>query len=69
MKNMKMDNMAVRFSIKPEIAAQRLVKAAKDKKEKEKTDNDKASKQDETVSRNLFSWVNYVQLCKLLGLK
>lgn len=39
------------------------------KKEKEKTDQDKMSKQDETVSRNLFSWVNYTQLCKLLGLK
>ena len=35
----------------------------------EKSDNDKVSKQDETVSRNLFSWVNYTQLCKLLGLK
>lgn len=34
MKNMGMDNMAVRFSIKPEIAAQRLVKAAKDKNRK-----------------------------------
>ena len=34
MKNMDMDNMAVRFSIKPEIAAQRLVNAAKDKNRK-----------------------------------
>lgn len=52
-------------------SAEKIYKAAKDKvkKEKEKTNNDKVSKQDETVSRNLFSWVNYIQLCKLLGLK
>lgn len=52
-------------------SAEKIYKAAKDKvkKEKEKSDNDKVSKQDETVSRNLFSWVNYTQLCKLLGLK
>ena len=49
----------------------KIAKAAvnKMKQEKEKTDKDKMSKQDETVSRNLFSWVNYPQLCKLLGLK
>lgn len=43
-------------------------KAEKEKKN-DKTNSDKVSKQDETVSRNLFSWVNYIQLCKLLGLK
>lgn len=42
---------------------------AEKEKNKEKTDKDKVSKQDETVSRNLFSWANYTQLCKLLGLK
>ena len=42
---------------------------AEKEKNKDKTNNDKVSKQDETVSRNLFSWVNYIQLCKLLGLK
>lgn len=49
----------------------KIAKAAvnKMKQEKDKTDKDKMSKQDETVSRNLFSWVNYTQLCKLLGLK
>lgn len=49
----------------------KIAKAAvnKMKQDKEKTDKDKMSKQDETVSRNLFSWVNYPQLCKLLGLK
>lgn len=49
----------------------KIAKAAvnKMKQDKEKTDKDKMSKQDETVSRNLFSWVNYTQLCKLLGLK
>lgn len=52
-------------------SAGKIIKAAvdKNKKEKEKTDKDRVSKQDETVSRNLFSWVNYIQLCKLLGLK
>lgn len=52
-------------------SAEKIGKAIGDKwkKEKEKSDNDKVSKQDETVSRNLFSWVNYIQLCKLLGLK
>lgn len=52
-------------------SAEKIAKAAVDKfkDKKEKSDNDKMSKQDETVSRNLFSWVNYTQLCKLLGLK
>jgi hypothetical protein len=46
----------------------KAIKADKEKN-KDKTNSDKVSKQDETVSRNLFSWVNYTQLCKLLGLK
>lgn len=52
-------------------SAEKIAKAAVDKfkDKKEKSDNDKVAKKDETVSRNLFSWVNYPQLCKLLGLK
>lgn len=52
-------------------SAEKIAKAAVDKfkDKKEKSDNDKVAKKDETVSRNLFSWVNYTQLCKLLGLK
>lgn len=52
-------------------SAEKIGKAVADKikKGKENTDKDKMSKQDETVSRNLFSWANYTQLCKLLGLK
>lgn len=46
----------------------KAIKADKERN-KDKTNKDKMSKQDETVSRNLFSWVNYPQLCKLLGLK
>lgn len=52
-------------------SAEKIGKAVADKikKGKENTDKDKMSKQEETVSRNLFSWANYTQLCKLLGLK